>query len=179
MDININGNPGSGNTFIDIKIDHADTVAPNATTISNTYNITNNGPVKGSGSMSSTQADEELKKVYKKKILDYVGRLKQYVSPVWEKDYDTLWLSILKLPAVDAEVYNKGHQHHTDFNRNLVAGIIKMMNGNVLVETEASTLAVALENSQKHPVRGALGKWPSQEIQNAVKPLLTKEKKNE
>lgn len=37
MEINIKGDPGQGNTFQDIHIDHVDNFNPNATTVVNNY----------------------------------------------------------------------------------------------------------------------------------------------
>ena len=39
MDININGNPGTGNTFTEIHVQHAGSVNPNAQTVNNNYGM--------------------------------------------------------------------------------------------------------------------------------------------
>jgi len=63
----------------------------------------------------------------KKAILEYVDRLKPLISEEYQERYDELWMGILELKEVREEVYDKGKQQDTTFNRNLVAQIFHMM----------------------------------------------------
>lgn len=175
MKIEIIGNPGSGNTFGETVIQHADVVAPNATTVSPTYNYYGNA--KNPQKKSAEQADEELKNVYKKEILDYVGKLSPYVSDGWVKTYDTMWLAILKLPSVEEEIFEVGNQHDTNFNRNLVASIIwVMVTQDVLKEKVKTALAEILEGNKKHSVRLAMN-FPDDDMTKAIKEIIENEKR--
>lgn len=174
MKIEIIGNPGTGNTFGETVIQHADVVAPNATNVSPTYNYYGNA--KNQQKKSPEQADEELKKVYKTEILEYVGKLKPYVNEPWVNTYDTMWLSILAIPSVEAEMLEPGNQHDTNFNRNLIASIIFVLTEEVLKEKTKTTLAEILEGNKLHSVRLAMY-YPEDEMLKAIRDIIEKEKK--
>ena len=76
MEINIKGDPGQGNTFQDIHIDHVDNFNPNATTVVNNY--------YGDKQKSVPAAEKVLQDAEREKrkadILQYVAKLSQYVS---------------------------------------------------------------------------------------------------
>lgn len=173
MKIEIIGNPGTGNTFGETVIQHADVVAPNATTVSPTYNYF--GTDKRTQQKTKEEVDDDIKNVYKTQILDYVGKLKPYVNAPWEKNYDTMWLSILALPAVEAEMLEVGNQHDTHFNRNLIASIIYVMTEQVLKEKTKTTLAEILEGYKLHSVRLAMN-YPDDEMLKAIREIIEKEK---
>lgn len=109
--------------------------------------------------------------------MQYVDRLAKYVSKDWKNRYETLWKNILALPEVESEVYEPGKQKRTTFNRNLIAHIIYIMcNEDVLVEKNATHLAIALEGSGEHPVRNQLGQYPSNgDITDKVLQLINPE----
>lgn len=68
---------------------------------------------------------------------------------------------ILALPEVEAQVYNPGKQHNTNFNRNLIANIIYIMcNAEVFATQNAAQLAMSLEGDKEHSVRNQLGVYP-------------------
>jgi len=170
MDIKIDGNPGTGNTFQEVHINNVGTYAPSATTVINNHYGDRKAPQAAAepavGNAGRIQRQAE--------ILQYAGNLKQYVAPGWKNRYESLWRSILGLPEVSAAVYEPGKQKDTTFNRNLVANIIYIMcNTGVITETNATTLTLALEGDKDHPVRAQLRKAPEdKEIENKVERLL-------
>lgn len=170
MDINIKGDPGTGNTFQEIHIDTVQNFNPNATTV-----INNNYGEKTKSAPSTEKilqdADREQRKA---EIMTYVANLKQHVSKEWKNRYESLWKEILSIPEVDAEVYEPGRQKDTAFNRNLIANIICIMcNKGVIAETNASMLTVALEGDKDHSVRAKLKENPANsDITDRVQSLL-------
>jgi len=167
MEIKIEGNPGTGNSYTEIHIGNVQNYNPNATTVINNNYGTR---VKSQGSSDGVEVDKE--EVYPK-IISYVKKTMEKVSPDWKNKFEPLWQDILKLKEVDAEVYNKGEQQGTDFNRVLVAGIIHvLMDAKVYVKCTYTSLAILLEGNEEHHVRQELGKYPSDEIQTAIKKLL-------
>ena len=67
--------------------------------------------------------------------------------------------------TVKSLVFSPGKQKDTSFNRNLVANIIYIMcNAGLFDDTNATTLAVALEDNKEHSVRSQLGKEPADEL---------------
>ncbi len=155
MEIKIEGDPGTGNSFIEV------------------YAIINNNygtRVKPHFSQDTTEVDKEQ---IRPKIISYVKKTIDKVSPDWKNKFEALWQDILNLNEVDIMVYNPGEQMGTDFNRVLVAGIIHvLMDAKVYVKCTYTSLAILLENNEDHHVRQELGKYPSEEIQTVVKQLL-------
>lgn len=170
MEINIKGDPGQGNTFQDIHIDHVDNFNPNATTVVNNY--------YGNKQKSVPAAEKVLQDAEREKrkddILQYVARLTQYVSKDWKNRYETLWKNILALPEVEAEVYEPGKQKGTTFNRNLIANIICMMvRTEVFTTNNATHLTIALEGDKEHSVRNQLREYPqNDDIKEKINDLL-------
>ena len=120
---------------------------------------------------SSSQQKPESSKIadnsaLRAEILDYVCRIKRYVSDDWKNRYIKMWEDILALDVIAQQVYTPGKQQGTDFNRNLVANIIHYLDRQHLYKDNynASTMALALEGDKDHSVRGALGKDPSPAI---------------
>lgn len=163
MDINIKGNPGTGNTFQEIKIEHADSVNPNATTV--TVNHHHYGEKK---TAPKAKKDEDCidKTPIRTEILNYVSCIRPQLKDEWKSCYMKLWEGILDLDVVEAVVYVPGKQQNTNFNRNLVATIIHYLDSRGLYKNDynASNMAIALEGDKDHPVRAALGKDPSNEM---------------
>ena len=172
MDINIKGNPGTGNTFQEIHIGTVQNYNPNATTVINN----NYGEKQKATSTIDKVLQDSEREQRKAEIMEYVSRLKDYVSKEWKNRYASTWQKILAIPEVDAQVYNSGKQQNTTFNRNLVANIIYIMcNANVFSTHNATTLTVALEGDNGHSVRTQLGRNPAdREIRSAVDALLDK-----
>ena len=171
MDINITGNPGTGNTFQEIHIGTVQNYNPNATTVINN----NYGDKQKLVSPSDKAMGDAEKEQRKAEIMDYVAHLKSFVSKEWKNRYETLWRSVLAIPEVDAIVYEPGKQKNTTFNRNLIANIIYIMcSENVIDEHNATTLTKALEHDKEHSVRSQLGIQPTDStIADKVRDLLT------
>lgn len=161
MDIKIEGNPGTGNTFQEIHINHVDTFAPSATTVINNH-YGDRKPERAATDSNTKNADRVQRQA---EIMQYVNNLKPYVAPDWKNRYEALWRLILGLPEVSAVVYEPGKQRDTTFNRDLVANIIYIMcNAGIIAETNATTLTLALEGDKAHSVRAQLRKVPQDSI---------------
>ena len=161
MDINIKGNPGTGNTFQEINIGTVQNYNPNATTVIN--NNYGDKP-KAMSSPDNNMTDDEREHL-KSEIMTYVSRIKQYVANEWKNRYETTWRSVLDIPEVKSIVFSPGKQKDTLFNRNLVANIIYIMcNAGFYTDTNATALTIALEGDKEHSVRQQLAKEPADEL---------------
>lgn len=170
MDVNVTGNPGTGNSFHEYHINNVETFAPNATTV-----INNHYGDRKSASVATSKGEEKADLIQRQhEIMDYVGNLKQYVAPEWKNRYENVWRSILAQPEVAAAIYEPGKQKDTTFNRNLVANIVFLMtNHGVITERNATTLTLALEDDKDHSVRAQLRSEPDdRRITEAVSKLL-------
>lgn len=175
MDIKIDGNPGTGNTFQEFNIGHVENFNQGSTVFSNHNGDRKKGP---SSVADDTRVDLQLRQA---EILEYVCRLKPYVAREWKNRYESTWRDILALSEVAAQVYNPGKQHDTTFNRNLVANIIYIMYNDrdghgVITEGNATHLAEILEGDKDHSVRRQLGQAPEDRtLRDAVNKLLDSE----
>lgn len=161
MEINIKGNPGTGNTFQEINIGTVQNYNPNATTVIN-YNYGDKPKAASSPDNNLTDAEREH---LKSEIMTYVSRIKQYVANEWRNRYETTWRSVLDIPEVESLVFSPGKQKDTLFNRNLVANIIYIMcNAGFYTDTNATALTIALEGDKEHSVRQQLAKEPADEL---------------
>lgn len=161
MDINIKGNPGTGNTFQEVHIGTVQNYNPNATTVIN-YNY--GDKPKAMSSSDNNMTDDEREHL-KSEIMTYVSRIKQYVAKEWKNRYETTWRSVLDIPEVKSIVFSPGKQKDTLFNRNLVANIIYIMcNAGFYTDTNATALTIALEGNNEHSVRQQLAKEPADEL---------------
>ena len=81
-----------------------------------------------------------------------------------------------KLDEVRSEVYNRGRQKGTAFNRDFVARIIHMMSMKGVVSGSDSRLTELLEpeKGKSHPVRGSLGLVPERNVKRAVEGVFQK-----
>lgn len=171
MKLDITGNPGTGNSFQEYNIQHVDNFNPNATTVvNNYYDGKKRNVVEAQTSVTKDKDTAPLRA----EILDYVSRIKRYLSDDWKNGYEKLWNSILDLPEVSSQIYNPGKQQGTNFNRNLVAHIIYYigMHEGAIPNYNASTLTIALEGDKDHPVRRALGTAPDKDVAEKLKELL-------
>lgn len=170
MNIKIEGNPGTGNTFNEVNIGYVENYLPNATTVINNHN--------GDSRKAKPTADKDTSNadllVRRGEIMQYVGNLKQYVAKEWKNRYESIWASILDIPEVSTVIFEPGKQKDTTFNRNLVANIIYIMCSiGVITETNATKLTEALEGNKDHPVRAQLRTFPEDKIiRNKVERLL-------
>ena len=182
MDINIKGNPGTGNTFQEIHIGTVQNYNPNATTVIN--NIGTRGeeeaPAKRKKGPDSIHHMLEQDKIstepIRKEILNYVSCLRPHVAKDKRDRFMQLWDRILSLPVVEKDLYDPGKQQNTNFNRNLVANIIHYLDRFGFYDSlyNAAALTYALEADKEHPIRRALGQYPSDEVADAVKKLVRK-----
>lgn len=85
MDINIKGNPGTGNTFQEVHIGTVQNYNPNATTVIN-YNY--GDKLKATSSPDNNMTDDEREHL-KSEIMTYLLRIKQYVATEWRNRYET------------------------------------------------------------------------------------------
>ncbi len=161
MEINIKGNPGTGNTFQEVHIGTVQNYNPNATTVIN--NNYGDKP-KAASSPDNNKTDAEREHL-KSEIMTYVSRIKQYVANEWKNRYETTWRSVLDIPEVESLVFSPGKQKNTSFNRNLVANIIYIMcNAGFYSDTNATALTIALEGNNEHSVRQQLAKEPADRL---------------
>lgn len=165
MEINIKGNPGTGNSFTEIKIEHADSVNPNATTVSVIHNH------YGSEKMTtSRQQPKDVDNIdttpIRTEILNYVSCLRPLLKEEWKSCYMKLWEGILDLDIIEEQIYHPGKQQGTNFNRSLVANIIHYLGSKGINKDDynATTVTVALEGDKDHTVRNSLGKDPAPDI---------------
>ena len=108
-------------------------------------------------------------------IMEYVGRLKPIVRQEFLNTYDQLWSGILELKEVKLQVYDKGKQQDTTFNRNLVAQIIHQVSDWLYVPAaNAVKMAEYLEPGRgaEHSVRQKLGESPDREVKKAIELYL-------
>ena len=158
MDINIKGNPGTGNTFQEVHIGTVQNYNPNATTVINN----NYGDKPKPTSVPDKTIQQAECEQLKSEIMEYVSRIKRYVADKWKNRYETTWRSVLDDSEVERLVFSPGKQKNTSFNRNLVANIIYIMcNAGFYSETNATTLTIALEGNNEHSVRRQLVKEPT------------------
>lgn len=164
MEINIKGNPGTGNSFTEIKIEHADSVNPNATTVTVTHN--HYGEKKVAFKQQPKDADNIDTFPIRTEILKYISSLRPLLKEEWKSNYMKLWEGILDLDVIEAVIYHPGKQQGTNFNRSLVANIIHYLDSKGIYKDNynATTVTVALEGDKDHTVRSSLGKDPVSDI---------------
>lgn len=194
MEIKIEGNPGTGNTFQEINIGHIEHNYPNATTVTNTYI---NGTCEGTETAEPPQFGQSAESVdyttnlrdtmreplgniditpIRKEILNYVSRLRPYLADEYKSNYMKLWEAILDLDIIEKHIYIPGKQQNTNFNRNLVAAIIYFLAKRGYFGEErkfnATQIAIALEGSGKHSVRNALKELPPDNIKSRLSAFM-------
>lgn len=164
MEIKIEGNPGTGNTFQEIKIQHVENFNPNATTV--TVNHNHYGDKNAKLTTHHSQPSEIDITPIRTEILNYVSCLRPLLKDEWKSNYMKLWEDILNLDVIADAVYNAGKQQDTNFNRALVANIIHYLGGrNIFKDAYSPTaMVMALEGDKDHTVRGPLAKDPSDNI---------------
>lgn len=179
MEVKIEGNPGTGNTYQETHIGTVQNYNPNATTVTSTTIINNvYGDPKKNKDIVKQQMPEADKAQRMAEIMQYVLKLKDYVAPHHKAIYEKLWNTILGITEVSAVICEPGTQQKTTFNRRLVANILHIMIGKGMFKDKNLTnIAIALENNKEHSVRGYLGLAPddnviSLKVENAVKKAL-------
>ena len=171
MELKIEGNPGTGNTFQEIKIGTVQNFNPNATTVVN-HNYGCNPK------MNDRFMDSDDRNTIRQEILNYVGRTRELVEEKWRNGYLDLWEDILNLDEVASEVYDRGRQKGTAFNRKLVANIIcclgnfRSKNVGLFGAYSPTPIVKELEGSISCSTRTELGSQPEPETRNAIRQLL-------
>lgn len=170
MDVKVVGDPGTGNTYQEVTINHVENYFHGGTTVINNH--------YGEGKKAQRKDEQALpetdRRLREDEIMRYVGHVKQYVVKEWKNRYEATWRSILEIPEVSAVIYEPGKQKDTTFNRNLVANILYIMcNQGIITETTATELSLALEGNTDHSVRAQLHIEPNnREIIRKVERLL-------
>lgn len=115
----------------------------------------------------------------REEILTYVGNLWNFYTSEWQLHYKELWNDILDMPVVDLQVYKRGNQHDTHFNRNLVGNIIGYLNRFNIYEENivpARFTRVLAKEGKGKSVRQALSDKLKPEICEAIKLLMASKK---
>ena len=124
---------------------------------------------------SSEEKKGEPEPASKDAIMEYVKRLMPVVREEYQSVYSEMWLGILDVKEVKLQVYNKGKQKGTTFNRDFVAQIIHQL-GNRIYLPDANPVVMAEhlepEKGKDHPVRQKLGESPDNSIKIAVEAVL-------
>ena len=179
MNIKIEGDPGTGNTFQEINIGTVQNYNPNATTVINYNGMGSGDKAEAKDAKSKGENPKDMRETLpiRKEIMLYVSCLntEDVAEHEWlGTKYMKLWDAILDLPEVEAEVYTIGKQHGTSFNRNLIGNIINYLatradkKKRVYKELNATLYARKLEGDPDHPVRLAMGKLPKDEIKKSL-----------
>ena len=157
------------------KLDFAKQILKSGAKIGN-FVMDNHGTMTLSANTGEdNQVEPEPTHGAKSNIMEYVSRLKPLVKDDFQKEYDEFWMQILELEEVKQQVYNKGKQQDTTFNRNLVARMIHQIGDRVyIVGINDQQYAEYLEpgRGKNHSVRQQLGLKPEAPIKKAIERFL-------
>ena len=198
MKVEIKGNPGTGNTYIENNIEHIDNNFPAVKEVTIIKDASGKTVVKTSGASapdavaSETAAAQNtepvnntkaLKESKRADIIKYVASTLPLVQYQWKPKYMDLWNDILNIPEVDAVIYNKGHQQKTSFNRREVLHIICFLGkhaagGIGIFENSyvAKHVAQQLNDGCESSTRPELGYNTTRPIQEAIDKLMNSKK---
>lgn len=189
----IEGNPGTGNTFI--KIGTAYNVNPNAVEVKNTFIIGEKEGAKaiaeatGQTPHSSPVAEYPLDRLREPEeniditpirieILNYVSRVRPLLTDEAKCTFMKMWEDILALPAVEIKVYKPGKQWGTNFHRDLVANILYYLRTRKIYKVvykdnyNGAAMCEALEGDRDHSVKHALRNDPPKDVCEAIDKML-------
>lgn len=195
----IEGNPGTGNTFI--KIGTAYNVNPNAKEVKNTFIIgdknaaaqaiaesTGNSTLATDSKPSTlnTQLFERMREPeeniditpIRTEILNYVSRVRPLLTDEAKSTFMKMWEDILSLPEVESKVYKPGKQWGTNFHRDLVANILYHLRERKIYKVvykdnyNGAAMCEALEGDRDHSVKHALRDEPPVDVREAIDTLL-------
>lgn len=183
---NIEGNPGTGNTFIHIGT--AYNVNPNATTVQNTFNITTGADgesvlQENDGKPGKKLGEKTIREMLKddlidtgimqKEILNYVSCIRPLVKDDLDKLYMAMWGRIVEHEAFKVDLYAPGKQV-CKFNRNLIGNILHYLDGKKFykVEYNQSEFTRRLEGDDQNAVRKALRFDPDEKYCAAVDEII-------
>ena len=199
MKVEIDGNPGTGNSYTDIHDNHIETLAPNAqTVITKHYHI--NGPLSTIEETAIEEAAERaeidglqtqtpapgLKKAkelidteaVREEIIIFVSKVRPLLDDAWKADFQNIWSDILNMQEVKEKIYDPGKQKKTNFNQYLVGNILYFMFENCGAcsedkEYNASEVCMKLIGTTEHQLRKELSKNPPDEIKNRLTKYFT------
>lgn len=175
----IEGNPGTGNTFI--KIGTAYNVNPNAKEVKNTFIIGDkNAAAQAIAEATGVAEPEENIDItpIRTEILNYVSRVRPLLTDEAKSTFMKLWEDILSLPEVESKVYKPGKQWGTNFHRDLVANILYHLRHRKIYKVvykdnyNGAAMAEALEGDRDHSVKHALRDEPPIDVREAIDTLL-------
>ena len=204
MKVEIEGNPGTGNSYTDIHDNHIETLAPNAqTVITKHYHIS--GPIsaaeeaaldaaaeRAEAASSSTGSEPAATAPCRKKakelidteaireeILTFVSKVRPLLDDAWKADFQSIWSDILNMQEVKEKIYDPGKQKNTNFNQYLVGNILYFMFEDCGAcsddkEYNASEVCMRLIGTTEHQLRKELSKFPPEEIKNRLHKYFTK-----
>ena len=203
MKVEIEGNPGQGNSYTDIHDNHIETLAPNAQTVINKhYHIS--GPISAAEEAALDAAAEEAEaassstgsepaatasgrkkakelidtEAIREEILTFVSKVRPLLDDAWKADFQTIWNDILNMQEVKEKIYNPGKQKNTNFNQYLVGNILYFMFEDCGAcsddkEYNASEVCMRLIGTTEHQLRKELAKNPPEEIKNRLHKYFT------
>lgn len=190
----IEGNPGTGNTFI--KIGTAYNVNPNAKEVKNTFIIGDKKAAEsaiaeamGRTSHSAPDAESPFDRMrepeeniditpIRTEILNYVSRVRPLLTDEAKSMFMKMWEDILALPAVESKIYKPGKQWGTNFHRDLVANILYYLRNRKIYKVvykdnyNGAAMCEALEGDRDHSVKHALRDDPPMDVREAIDNLL-------
>ena len=188
MELKIEGNPGTGNHYTEVKIGHIENNFPNVREVKiikgadgQKTTVMSGGDETPAGNNAST--DDKDKEAKRQDILKYVGKTLPLVMYAWKDKYMALWNDILALPEVDSVIYKRGRQQKTSFNRKEVLHIIcylgKHANGGIGIFEDnyvATNIALQLADGCEKTTRPELGFNTTKTIQVAIEKLMNSKK---
>ena len=130
------------------------------------------------GAEKKEETKGECPAASKDAIMEYVNRLKPLVKVEYQAHYEKIWMCILEINEVKQQIYKKGKQQETTFNRNLVAQIAHQLGDRIYVtEAKPVNMAEYLEpgKGKDHPVRLKLGEMPDKPIKKAIEEAIKDE----
>lgn len=188
MELKIEGNPGTGNHYTEVRIENIENNFPNVKEVKifkgtdgqKTTVMSDGSSTPEGNNPSAGDKDKEAKR---EDILKYVGKTLPLVLYQWKDKYIDLWRDILDIPAVDAIIYKKGRQQKTSFNRKEVLHIIcylgKHANGGIGIFEDryvATDVALILADGCEKTTRPELGFNTKKSIQVAIEELMKSKK---
>lgn len=187
MDLNINGNPGTGNHYTEVHIGHIEnnfpavkevtiiTGADGKEVITKTEEVESASPSSVADSPDDRQGKRTL-------IMQYVEKTLPFVKFKWQDKYMELWNDILNLPEVEAVIYDRGRQQSICFNRYALCHLInyvgsKAVDGYGIFEKyNATHIAAAFKDNAEQITRPQLYYQPSLATRQAIDKLLKNKK---
>lgn len=204
MKIEIEGNPGSGNTFIE----HVENLNPAATTVITKHYHFGDGV---SRSKLQESSDEELEalaegtstiepesstpkasqrrkkakqlvdtEVVREEILTWVSKVRPLLDDAWKAKFPKIWEDILEMQEVKDKVYDWGHQKKTNFNQYLLGNILYFIFEDCGAWSEdkeynASEVCRYLIGTTEHQLRKELGQYPPEDVKKRLHNYFTSE----